>query len=48
LADVLQKHPVTVTGWVMRGTRRRTEDAETTARLDALDRKLSGDDGRKD
>jgi len=48
LAEVLHKHPVTVSGWVMRGTRRRTEDAEAAASLDALDRKLCGEDGRKD
>jgi putative transposase len=40
LAEYLDKHPVTVTGWVMRGVRRRAEDPETAARIDALDRGL--------
>jgi len=48
LAEVLDKHPVTVTGWVMRGVRRRAEDAETAARLEALDLRLSGRRGEKD
>lgn len=37
IAQYLDKRPVTVTGWVMRGVRRRAEDPETAARIDALD-----------
>jgi hypothetical protein len=37
LAEYLNKHPVTVTNWVMRGVRRRAEDPETAARIEALD-----------
>ena len=48
LAEFLGKHPVTVTGWVMRGVRRRVEDAETAARLDALDREVGGGKAEKD
>jgi putative transposase len=40
LAEYLNKHPVTVTGWVMRGVRRRAEDPVTMTRFEALDRNL--------
>ena len=40
LAEYQNKHPVTVTGWVMRGVRRRAEDPGTVARIDVLDRNL--------
>ena len=45
LAEHLNKHPVTVTGWVMRGVRRRAEDPETMAMIEALDGKLCGQSG---
>lgn len=40
VAELLNKHPVTVTGWVMRGVRRRVDEPETAARIEALDRAL--------
>jgi len=40
VASALAKHPVTATGWVMRGLRRRREDPATAARLDELDARL--------
>ncbi len=48
LAEYLNKHPVTVTDWVMRGVRRRAEDPETAARIEALDRNLCERFGEKD
>ena len=42
LAAALHKHPVTVTGWVMRGSGRRAGNVEMAARLEALDLKLCG------
>jgi len=42
LAEALDKHPVTVTGWVMRGVRRRKEDGQAAARFEELDAALSG------
>ncbi len=44
MAQVLGKHPVTVTGWVMRGVRRRVEDQEMARTLDRLDAMLPGVD----
>lgn len=37
LARVLQKHPVTASGWVMRGVHRRRSDPEFSARLEEVD-----------
>ncbi len=48
LAAALRKHPVTVTGWVMRGIRRRAGNVEMAAKLEALDLKLCGGSGEKD
>jgi REP element-mobilizing transposase RayT len=45
LAECLSKHPVTVTSWVMRGVRRRSEDPDTEAQLEALDRYLCSQSG---
>ena len=42
LAEALGKHPVTVTGWVMRGVRQRNEDGQAAARFEELDTALSG------
>ena len=47
-AEYLNKHPVAVTNWVMRGVRRRSEDLETAAGIEALDRKLCERSGGKD
>jgi len=47
LAEYLNKHPVTVTGWVMRGVRRRAEDPGTMARIEALDRNMCDRLGRE-
>lgn len=48
LAEALGKHPVTATTWVMRGTARRTNDSETSALIEELDRAISGKRGAKD
>ncbi|NOZ93634.1 MAG: hypothetical protein GXP47_02700 [Acidobacteria bacterium] len=47
LAAVLGKHPVTVTGWVMRGVRRRVEDPDMASKLDGLDAILAGAENQK-
>ncbi len=48
LAEYLNKHPVTVTGWVMRGVRRRAEGPGTLARAEALDLNLCDRSGGND
>jgi len=40
IAEALKKHPVTATGWVMRGVRRRTDDPDFKRRYEELDRFL--------
>lgn len=40
LAEHLKKHPVTATGWVMRGVKRRHEDREASDRIERLDQAL--------
>ncbi len=42
VAEALGKHPVTASGWVMRGIARRQQDPEFAARYDELDRQLAG------
>jgi len=44
MARVLGKRPVTVTGWVMWGVRRRVEDQQMVGTLDRLDAMLPGGD----
>lgn len=42
IAAQLHKHPVTASGWVMRGTRRRQRDSEFRARYEWLDQQFAG------
>jgi REP element-mobilizing transposase RayT len=42
IAKALNKHPVTASGWVMRGIRRRQEEPEFRSACEDLDRKLAG------
>jgi hypothetical protein len=41
MAGVLEKHPVTASGWVMRGIERRQSDPEFQTRFEKLDRALA-------
>jgi hypothetical protein len=41
LAAVLRKHPVTASGWVMRGVQKRYSDREFNERYESLDRVLA-------
>ena len=40
LAACLDKHPVTATGWVMRGVQRRHRDSATAKQIEAFDEAL--------
>jgi REP element-mobilizing transposase RayT len=42
LALALEKHPVTASGWVMRGVHRRCTEQEFSARLDEVDAAIAG------